>query len=496
MTNRSAIAPVLAFLLCLSIPLCPWAEELSAAARAGELGGGPQAYTAGLSVDAAEAYANGETPLLPAAVPETAPGKPAFRNLWDRIRSGFYLREMGGPLVHRHESWYVQRPDYVQRMVERSRRYLYFVVEELEKRHMPMEIALLPMIESSYNPDALSTMRAAGIWQFIPSTGRKYGLQQNFWYDGRRDVLAATRAALDYLQFLYVTFGDWELALAAYNWGEGAVQRAISRNQARRQPTDYESLRMPLETRNYLPKLQAVKNLIAEPDAAGITLDPIPNEPYFAVVDAPRQIDLKKAAQLAGVPVAEFRSLNPGHNRPVITASGPASLVVPADKAAAFAANLQRNAEPLVTWQAYELRKGERLETIARRFGISNWQLKEANGLKARSRLRPGQMLLVPGQGEEEEALPGQGLINAGFTLAQEESASATSHRHTPTAKASPNHRKGQARVVAKATQRRVTAKATQRHAAHPAHQVSGPGHHPGGRHRAPQHRRHLVASR
>lgn len=425
MTLRTAVALLILLLL---MPLRALAEDSPA----------PRTDAAPLLGDSAEVYANGESPAE--AVP-AATARPAYRDLWDRIRGGFTLRDLGGPLVQRHENWYAQRPGYVQRMLERSRRYLYYVVEELEKRHMPTEIALLPMIESSYDPQALSAMRAAGIWQFIPSTGRKYGLEQNFWYDARRDVLAATRAALDYLQFLYATFGDWELALAAYNWGEGAVQRAIAHNQARREPTDYESLHMPAETRNYLPKLQAVKNLIAEPRTAGITLDPIPNEPYFTVVDAPRQIDLKKAAQLAGLSMAEFRSLNPAHNRPVITApsGGAASLVVPADRAEAFAANLQRNADPLVTWQAYALRKGERLDTVARRFGISDLQLKQVNGLKPRSRVRPGQMLLVPGPREEDEALTSHSLVNANFTLAAEDplpaarrhaAASVTGHHH------------------------------------------------------------------
>src|SRR5215813_4021563 len=187
-------------------------------------------------------------PVEPLVEPLDAPPAPKYRDLWERIRAGFMLPELDSPLVARHEAWYLNRPEYVQRMIERSHRYLYFIVDELEKRNMPTEIALLPMIESAYNPQAYSRARASGIWQFIPSTGRKYGLQQNFWYDGRRDVLAATHAALDYLQFLHDMFGDWELALASYNWGEGAVSRAIAKNQARGLPTDYVSLTMPNET--------------------------------------------------------------------------------------------------------------------------------------------------------------------------------------------------------------------------------------------------------
>jgi membrane-bound lytic murein transglycosylase D len=281
-------------------------------------------------------------------------------------------------------------------MVERSHRYLYFIIEELEKRNMPTEIALLPMIESAYNPQAYSPMRAAGIWQFIPSTGRKYGLQQDFWYDGRRDVLAATRAALDYLQFLHDMFGDWELALAAYNWGENGVQRAMANNRAHHKATNYANLKMPKETRNYLPKLQAVKNIIANPKLLGLELKTIPNQPYFAVVKASGHIDVVKAAQLADMPVEEFRSLNPGYNRPVIIHAAERHIVVPIDKVDEFHANLERNGDPLVTWQTYTLKKGETLSKVARRFGTTGNRLREVNGFDGRKQIRPGQMLLVP----------------------------------------------------------------------------------------------------
>ena len=195
----------------------------------------------------------------------TAASTPAPESLWKRVRNGFALPEIDSSLVARHEAWFLNHPDYFQRMIERSRLYLYFIVEEIDKRNMPMEVALLPMIESAYNPVAYSRARAVGIWQFMPSTGRRYGLQQNWWYDGRRDVLAATRAALDYLEKLHEEFGDWQLALAAYNWGENGVSRAIAHNRAKRKPTAYENLRMPRETRNYLPKLQAVRTSSPNP---------------------------------------------------------------------------------------------------------------------------------------------------------------------------------------------------------------------------------------
>jgi membrane-bound lytic murein transglycosylase D len=324
-------------------------------------------------------------------------------DVWERIRTGFSMEEIDSALVQRHEAWYLNRPEYVGRMIDRSRRYLYHIVAEVEKRGMPMEIALLPMIESAYNPAAYSRARAAGMWQFIPSTGRKYGLQQTWWYDGRRDVLAATRAAMDYLQFLHDMFGDWELALAAYNCGEGAVQRAIAKNRRAGKPTAYRYLKLPRETRNYLPKLQAVKNIVSDPALFQVALDPLPNQPYFAVVTAPPHIDVVMAAKLAGVPEEEFRYLNPGHQRPVITPVANRQLLVPADKVDLFNANLESNDQPLVTWQTYQLKKGEKLDTVARKFDISLERLKEVNGLTGRKRVRTGQMLLVPLEHDDAE---------------------------------------------------------------------------------------------
>ena len=241
-------------------------------------------------------------------------------SLWQRIRNGFGLPDMSSPLVREQEEWFAKRPDYISRVVARSSRYLYYIVEQIEKRNMPSEIALLPIIESAYNPVAYSRAHASGIWQFIPSTGKMYGLQQNFWYDGRRDVTAATNAALDYLEKLYEMFGSWDLALAAYNWGEGAVSRSIARNVAKGLPTDYRSLTMPAETRYYMPKLQAVKNIVANPTHFGIDLAEVANQPYFVAVPTTKHIDVKLAAKLADMPIEEFQSLNPGNSRPVIKA--------------------------------------------------------------------------------------------------------------------------------------------------------------------------------
>ena len=328
---------------------------------------------------------------------------PARSSLWDRIRAGFALEELPSPLVRDWESWYAARPDYVSRMIARAERYLFYIVEEVEKRRMPAEIALLPMIESAYNPTAYSRAHASGIWQFIPSTGKTYGLRQNWWQDERRDVLAATRAALDYLEKLYEMFGSWELALASYNWGEGAVQRAVQRNESRGMKADYLSLDMPAETRNYIPKLMAVKNLIARPQAFGMTLAEVPNRPYFMVVTTHRHIDVKLAAQLADMAVEDFLALNPSHNRPVIRAEPSQSILLPADRAERFQTNLQAHVEPLVTWQSYTIERHDSIEKIGARFGIPAPQLREINGLSPAVRNLVGLTILVPNGKERAE---------------------------------------------------------------------------------------------
>jgi membrane-bound lytic murein transglycosylase D len=259
-----------------------------------------------------------------------------------------------------------------------------------------MEVALLPMIESAYNPVAYSRARAVGIWQFMPSTGKRYGLQQNWWYDGRRDVMAATGAALDYLQKLHSEFNDWQLALAAYNWGENGVRRAIAQNKAKHKPTAYQYLRMPRETRNYLPKLQAVRNIITNPALLSFRLEDVPNQPYFTTVSTPEHIDMQIAAQLAEMSVDEFRSLNPGHTRPVIMSSGSRTLLLPVDKASVFSANLKGYDQPLVSWQTYTLKKNESADSVAAKFGITQARLREINGINRHVAVRPGRSLLVP----------------------------------------------------------------------------------------------------
>ena len=317
-------------------------------------------------------------------------------DLWLRLRRGFAMPDIRSPLVDERMRWYVANQDYLQRMFERSRRYMFYIVEEVEKRHLPTELALVPMFESAFNPMAYSRSHAAGLWQFIPGTGRRYELTQNWWYDGRRDVVASTEAALDYLQDLYEMHGDWHLALASYNWGENNVARAIKKNRQAGRPTDYLSLRMPRETRGYLPKLQALKNLIANPAAHGIVLQPIPNEPYFVTLEKTRDIDVLLAAQLAEMPVDEFIALNPGFSRPLIRTEVAPRIVLPADKVQVFQANLAELGEDeLVSWKTYHPRRGDTLASIAKKHGLTVAQLRRVNGIHPVSQRVP-KLLVVP----------------------------------------------------------------------------------------------------
>ncbi|MGH8675773.1 MAG: transglycosylase SLT domain-containing protein, partial [Burkholderiales bacterium] len=325
-------------------------------------------------------------------------------DLWQRIRNGFAMSNLDSPLVEEKTAYYAARPDYLKRMFERSRRYLHHIVEELERRGMPTELALLPMVESAFNPLAYSRAHASGLWQFIPGTGRRYELAQNWWFDARRDIVASTSAALDYLGDVYEMHGDWHLALASYNWGENAVARAIQKNRAAGVPGDYLSLTMPAETRNYVPKLQALKNIIANPQPFGIELDPIPNQPYFATLTKTRDIDVQLAARLAEMPIEEFVALNPGFNRPLIPVAVNSRIVLPADKIEVFRANLLKHDEKaLVSWRAYEPRKGESAESIAKKFGMTVSQLKEVNGITPRARALPA-LLVVPVDGAAVDA--------------------------------------------------------------------------------------------
>lgn len=319
-----------------------------------------------------------------------------YTDLWARIRAGFALPKLDSPLIARHERWFVENAEFREAMFERAKLYLYYIVEEVEKRGMPMEIALLPAIESAYKPYAYSRARASGLWQFIPSTGKLYGLKSNWWYDGRRDVVAATRAALDYLQKLHGDFdGDWHLAIAAYNAGEGRVMRAIQYNRRKGLPTSFEHLRaLKPETKHYVPKLFAMVNLVADPERFGINLAQIPNEPYFTTVRTDAQIDLGVVARLTGMEPDQLHHINAGYMRWATHPDGPHELLVPVDKKDALLAGLSNlDDKDRVQWRHHEVRKGETLHGIARRYGVTVGAIKAANKITT---LKVGQSLLLP----------------------------------------------------------------------------------------------------
>lgn len=318
-------------------------------------------------------------------------------DVWERIRRGFAVPNLNTDLVQHWTQYYAARPESLLIMSQRAGKYLYHIVDELERRGLPSELALLPFVESAFNPTALSRSQASGLWQFIPSTGRHYNLEQDWWRDMRRDPIASTNAALDYLSYLYEFQGDWYLALASYNWGEGSVRRALERNEKQGLPLDYRYLKMPEETRNYVPKLQAFKNIIAQPEKYGITLPPISNSPYFATVKKTQDIDVTLAAQLAEISVDEFVQLNPAHNRPTIKVDEEAAILLPADKADIFMANLQAYKGRLSSWTTYRSKKGESLSAIAKKFGLPVEQLRDVNGLSSRqTAARTETTLLVP----------------------------------------------------------------------------------------------------
>ncbi|MBB4843691.1 membrane-bound lytic murein transglycosylase D [Paucibacter oligotrophus] len=319
----------------------------------------------------------------------------AREDLWVRVRGGFAMADLDNDLVRKAENWYSSRPDYVDRMTERGSRYLFHIIEEVNKRDMPAELALLPFIESAFNPQALSSAKASGMWQFMPVTGKDFALKQNIFRDDRRDVLASTRAALDYLGRLHKRFGDWHLALAAYNWGQGNVQRAIDRNLKAGLATDYESLRMPDETRYYVPKLQAVKNIVLAPEKFNLRLPPVANHPYFLSVNIDRDMDVAVAARLAGLSVDEFKQFNPQMNKPVMLAAKTTQVLLPYDNASAFALNLAAHRGPLASWTAWVVPRTMKSAEAARQVGMPEAQLLDINKIPPRMLVKQGSTLLV-----------------------------------------------------------------------------------------------------
>ncbi len=335
-------------------------------------------------------------------------------DLWERIRRGFALPDLDTELVQQQQQWYVSRPDYIQRMTERSRLYIFHVVEELELRGMPTELALLPYIESAFNPQAVSSAKAAGMWQFMPATGSSFDLRQNALRDDRRDVIASTRAALDYLQRLHDRFGDWHLALAAYNWGQGNVNRAIERNRAAGQGTGYLDLNMPAETRQYVPKLQAVKNIIAQPDALGAALPLIENHPFFDTVDITRDIDVEVAARLAEVRLEDFKALNPSQHKPVIFAAGTPQVLLPWNNAAVFKQNLTKAPTgSLASWTAWVAPATMPSREAASRVEMDEEEFRRINGIPKGMMIKSGSTLLVPRNGHGPAAVASHVVDNA-----------------------------------------------------------------------------------
>ncbi len=421
---------------CTSVPLTPDSAPATAAATAVPVVPVPAAPAKATPLPRADA-----APVVrPATVPapknaseaalsvigvETASAPPvvflsAPADIWERIRRGFAIPDLQGDLVRDREQWYATRPDYIERMTARSERYLFHIVEEIERRNMPMELALLPFIESAFNPQAVSSARAAGMWQFMPATGQSFDLKQNAFRDDRRDVLASTRAALDYLQQLHNRFGDWHLALAAYNWGQGNVSRAVTRNQKAGLPTAYTDLTMPQETRMYVPKLQAVENIVARPEAFRAQLPNIGNRPFFDTVTLERDIDVRLIASLAEVSEKDFRALNPSIRQPVVMASGTPQILLPWDNAVTFQDRLSTYKGPLASWTAWVVPSTMTAAQAAERVGMSESELREVNNIPPRMLVRAGSSLLVHRNSQRDADVPEHVADNGQLSLQPE----------------------------------------------------------------------------
>ena len=325
-------------------------------------------------------------------------------DIWERVRKGFGMPDLQSELVSDREQWYSARPEYLTRMTERSTKYMYYIVDELERRKMPTELALLPFVESAFNPQAVSSARASGMWQFMPQTGKTFDLKQNAFRDDRRDVMASTRAALDYLQKLYTQFGDWQLALAAYNWGEGNVGKSIAKNQRLGLGVSYSELTMPMETRFYVPKLQAVKNIIANPQNFQVNLANIPNHPYFQSVPLLRDIDVSLVSKLAEIPVEDFKALNPSANRPVLLAAGTPQILLPWDNAEIFQKNYDNfTGSKLASWTAWIAPKTLKVADAAQLLGLKEDELRALNNIPPKMMIKAGSALLIPRGAKKDE---------------------------------------------------------------------------------------------
>ncbi len=378
-----------------SAPTAPGAPPKVNSGKAKESTGAPKVF---LAIDA-QTVLDSESQVATVVPPA---------DMWDRIRVGFNMPNLDNPLVHESERWHTLRPDSMSRMAQRSKKYIFYIVEELERRGMPTELALLPFVESAFNPQAVSSAKAAGMWQFMPATGTTYDLHQNLFRDDRRDVLASTRAALDYLQKLHAQFGDWHLALAAYNWGEGNVAKAIAKNQKLGLGTGFEDLSMPNETRHYVPKLQSLKNIVQAPSKFKVELPFIANHPYFDTVELPRDIDVALAARLADITLADFQALNPSASKLVILASGTPQILLPWDNAALFNKNLAAyQSGQLASWTAWIAPSTLSVAAVATRVGMSESELRSVNNIPPHMLVKQGSTLIVRRNG----ALADQGDV-------------------------------------------------------------------------------------
>lgn len=340
-------------------------------------------------------------------------------DIWNIVNKGYRIpdpkKKWAKKVVKKYERWYSEHPVYTYRMFERTKRYIYYVVQEVQKRNMPMEIALLPIIESAYNPIARSNMKAVGLWQFIPSTGKNYGLQQDWWKDERSNVILSTNASLNYLEKLYNQFGTWELALAAYNAGEGKVGREIKRNKRRKRATDYYTISLPRETDEYVSKLIAMKHIIQNPQKYSVEVPYIPNAPYFAEVTLTEQMDIDLILKLADISAEEFELLNAHHKRPLIPKeSQPTTILLPQHKVEMYNKNLMAHNESLSNWVLYKPKRKESIMKVAKKFDINLSTFKRINSLNGRVTFRKNSTILIPKSSElkSKYTLKGTGDFN------------------------------------------------------------------------------------
>jgi membrane-bound lytic murein transglycosylase D len=356
----------------------------------------------------------------PAEIVQPKKDAKVYDDLWERIRLGFDIQDPNLDIIDRHVRQLKSNPAYVDRLLERSSSYLFYIIEEVEARDMPSELALLPFVESAFNPKAVSPVKAAGMWQFMPATGKYFKLDQNIFRDERGDIVKSTRAALDYLQKLYDMFGDWHLALAAYNWGEGSVGRAIAKNKSANLETDYFSLSMPNETRNYVPKLLAYKRIIDEPAKYGFKLPKVANHPYFVNIPVTQDIDVDKVIQLSEITREQFLALNPSYYGPVILSGFNQEILLPYGKAELFKKNLSTNKTPLTSWTVVKLDKTDTVDNVASRLSTDADQIRDVNKIPKGMKIRSGSTIIIPRNDTHKGNVPIELAQNPSLSLERE----------------------------------------------------------------------------